>query len=166
MKLQTNYSGAMQVATMEESQQYSKYLESLDEVFRREAVLNTDMAWYVDHFSEDVGKFNVRQFAVDPLLSWTNEVISQRDPDDPIESQWGAEDVVSWFTDSKGAVHVYVVKFQAGGEEHRLTLRPYSASLDDRIELWNEYVDQGVRGAMERFQGDFERLIAIEHYIL
>lgn len=167
MRLQANYSGAGQVTTLRSKDPtIAGYMENLNKVFVREVIENLKFAWYVDHFTEDVQMFNVRHLAVDPLLSWTNEALNQRDPNDPMNGQWGQDDVATWFTDGEGGSHAYVVKFLAGGIEHKLTLRPYSATLNDIGEVWNEYVDQGVRGALGRYLEQFESLIAIEHYTL
>lgn len=166
MRLQTNYSGAGQVSTIISPDPTFKHFQTLDRVFRHDVLGDKKMAWYADHFTEDVAMFNVRHLVADPLLYWTNENTEQRDPNDPINGQWASEDVAAWFTDDEEVSHAYVVKFQAGGVEHRLTIRPFSASIDDTFEVWNEYVDQGVRGALAQFHGTFEKLFAIEHYTL
>ncbi len=135
---------------------------ALSELFLREVVENTTLAWYVDYFTEDPAMFRIFYLSVEPRLMWTNEVLEQRDPEDPASTMWSHEDVARWFfaTDEKEE-YAHTVKFTAGGDRHELVLRSKACTLDG-ADVTAAYCDQGVRGAMGPLVNTFEDLTSIE----
>jgi hypothetical protein len=141
----------------------------LSDVFQKEVLKDTNFAWYVDHYTENAPQFGVKYLVQDPHLSWTNEALNQRDPNDLENTTWGPNEVASWFSPDPDSDRIpgkfkYVVRFVTRHDErHTLTLEAFKCDIDGQTEgVWERYVDQGVRGALEPFLSEFARLEAIE----
>jgi hypothetical protein len=143
-----------------------KYEEDkpLTEIFSHE-VENPKMAWYVDYYTEDPGRYRVRHLAVNPTntILMTNENKDERDPADLQASQWDAEDVAEWFTvDGSTVEHRWCFIFQHTTssevygihvEKYRVfAFGPASLSLSTG-NLWEEYVEHGILGAIRACVG-------------
>jgi len=141
---------------------------TLDYLFQDVVIQETRWAWYVDHFTIDPGQFNVFYLSSDPLIKWTNENMDERDPDDPDNTEWGSDDVATWFsTQDEGGSSLlwyeHVVYFHSGGSPHRLLLAAHNVTLDG-ADRWAEYVKFGVKGAIGSLVDTFDHLDNIEVY--
>ncbi len=144
--------------------------ETFDDAFKFEVLDREDWAWYVDYWSEDVERYNVRYFSKIPLIHWTNENILQRDPRDP-DSQWGSEEVAKWFTHygnvRPGGTYAHTFEFVVGfgrcGEDstHTVRIEAGGISVDEKRDkrAWDRYVDHGIRGALASFR--IKRLVSL-----
>lgn len=138
-----------------------KYEEgkTLTDIFAHE-VENPKMAWYVDYYTEDPGRYRVRYLAVGPTntILMTNENKDERDPADLASSQWEAGDVAEWFTpDGSTVQHRWAFIFQhSSGEVYGIhcekfrifAFGPASLSLPTS-NLWEEYVEHGILGPVK-----------------
>jgi hypothetical protein len=143
-----------------------KYEEdkTLTDIFAHE-VENQKMAWYVDYYTEDPGRYRVRYLAVSPrhTILMTNENKDERDPADLQGSQWEAGDVAEWFTvDGSTVEHRWCFIFQhtTSGEVYGIHVEKYRvfafgpASLSlSTGNLWEEYVEHGILGAIRACVG-------------
>ncbi len=144
--------------------------EKLDDVFQKEVLRNLEYAWYVDHWTENCNQFGVRYLSQDPVIFWTNENLSQRDPNDLAGTTWEPKHVAAWFsTDTNSTerplgTYRHIVRFKTNdGETHSLSMEAYEFTIDGFPgQVWERYVTQGVRGALEPFLSDFASLEAIE----
>lgn len=133
--------------------------ETLTDIFAHE-VENPKMAWYVDYYTEDPARYQVRYLAVSPRATvfMTNENKDERDPSDLEGSQWGGSDVAEWFSrDGSNVEHRWVLIFQhASGEVYGLHVEanrvfafgPASLNLPTN-NLWEEYVEHGILGPVQ-----------------
>jgi hypothetical protein len=152
----------------------AKYEEGkpLTEIFAHE-VENPKMAWYVDYYTEDPGRYRVRYLAVSPTntILMTNENKDERDPADLDASQWSAGDVAEWFTaDGSTVEHRWCMIFQhTSGEVYGIHVEkfrvfafgPASLSLSTG-NLWDEYVENGILGPLRACAGITEsKLVGI-----
>ncbi len=148
--------------------------EEFSDAFKFEVLDREDWAWYVDYWSEDVERYNVRYFSKIPLIHWTNENLEQRDPKDP-ESRWGNEDVERWFT-SNGHVrptgtYAHTFEFVAGHRDwlgrcaedstHRVRIEAGGVAVDGKRDkrAWDRYLEHGIRGALAGFR--IKRLVSL-----
>jgi hypothetical protein len=143
----------------------AKYEEdkSLTDIFAHE-VENPKMAWYVDYYTEDPGRYRVRYLAVSPrhTILMTNENKDERDPADLQGSQWEAGDVAEWFTvDGSTVEHRWCFIFRhTSGEVYGIHVEkfrvfafgPASLSLSTS-NLWEEYVEHGILGPLRSCAG-------------
>lgn len=139
----------------------AKYEEgkTLTDIFAHE-VENQKMAWYVDYYTEDPGRYRVRYLAVSPTntVLMTNENKDERDPADLESSQWGGSDVAEWFCrDGSKVEHRWVFLFQhSSGEVYGIhceanrvfAFGPASLSLPIS-NMWEEYVEHGILGPLK-----------------
>jgi hypothetical protein len=154
---------ASAASTVEPVASYGGSFRKLDVIFREEVLAKNDWAWYVDHFTSEPWRYNVDYLSTrHHFLLWTNEDLNQRDgtPD----TQWSSDEVAEWF--AEGEVNYrHVITFEAGGVQRRLTLAPNHADIDGHTSgIWERYVEDGVRGALEPFLSSFERLESIDIY--
>lgn len=132
--------------------------KSLTEIFSHD-VENQKVAWYVDYYTEDPGRYRVRYLAVSPTnkILMTNENKDERDPADPESTQWESADVAEWFSVEGSPIeHRWVFLFQhTSGELYGIhceanrvfAFGPASLSLPTS-NLWEEYVEHGILGAI------------------
>ena len=138
---------------------YEEEAKTLTDIFAHE-VENPKMAWYVDYYTEDPGRYRVRYLAVSArnTIFMTNENKDERDPADLESSQWGGADVAEWFSpDGSNVEHRWVFLFQhASGEVYGIhteanrvfAFGPASLSLP-MVNLWEEYVEHGILGPVQ-----------------
>jgi hypothetical protein len=129
---------------------------ALNVLFERE-VANEKIAWYIDYFTEDAERFSVRYIAKkgESVVKMTNENKFDRDAADPEGTQWGPEDVTEWFkVDGKENRWLFLFTHNSGElfgihcEPNRVfAFGPSSLSLP-MSNLWDEYVEDGIRGPM------------------
>ena len=118
-----------------------------------------DHAWYVDYFTDDPKSFGIVYICemtmwsanaehdddYKPLVMWTNEDKSLRQPECP-ESVWTGDEIALWF--GEGPQHRHRLFFQTtDGVSHVLSMEAGKVTLDGE-DRWAEYVDDGVRGAL------------------
>lgn len=144
---------------------------TLAELFQARVLDDPRFAWYVDYYTKVPWRFGVDYLAADPVIPWTNEKVSDRDPKDLENTSWGSEDVTSWFTDDRNRSYHHGLIFTASGATHSLTLWAGHARLDDEDDAsqrktWARYVENGVRGALEPFLPSFERLEGLRIEVL
>lgn len=142
---------------------YEEEGKTLTEIFAHE-VENPKMAWYVDYYTEDPGRYRVRYLATSPTntILMTNENKEERDPADLASSQWEAGDVAEWFRrDGSLVEHRWCFLFQhSSGEVYGIhcesnrvfAFGPNSLSLPTS-NLWEEYVEHGILGALRSCAG-------------
>ncbi len=137
--------------------------KSLTDIFAHE-VENPKMAWYVDYYTEDPGRYRVRYLAVSArnTIFMTNENKDERDPADLDASQWGEGDVAEWFTaDGSTVEHRWCFLFQHNaGEVYGIHVEkfrvfafgPACLSLSTS-NLWEDYVEHGILGPLRACAG-------------
>ncbi len=149
-------------------------------LFRKEVLDKENIAWYVDYWTEDAERYNVRYFSKSPLIHWTNENKAQRDPKDP-DSRWGSDEVVEWFSGDRAALlpkgtYAHTLTFEASRNQNALK-QFFSAPAEERIHrvrleagritvnglpderAWDRYVEHGIRGALSDFS--IKRLVSL-----
>lgn len=146
---------------------FSEDTVSLSDHFQCAVLDDPRYAWYVDYFTVDPWRYRVYFFSTEPLIRWTNENVSERDPFNVEESCWTPDDVAMWFVheneDGTTTTYEHVIKFHSENAAHELRIGAYAVFLDGE-NRWDEYCEFGVRGAMGEFgeKRAFNRLDSIE----